>query len=121
MSENQRDQHLRIGDPERNQAINLLGEHLSAGRLDVQEFDERCARVASARFRSDLSALFDDLPAPRPAAPAQQEKSARGVGGAVLGLSVLLALVALALLTRQLLLLVLVLGGVAFWLLRRRG
>ncbi|KAA5833763.1 DUF1707 domain-containing protein [Saccharopolyspora hirsuta] len=46
--------------------MRLLGEHFAVGRLDVGEYDERCRQVATARFRSELEALFDDLPAPRP-------------------------------------------------------
>lgn len=57
---------LRIGDAEREQALRALGEHMSAGRLDIDEYGDRSARVSSARTRNDLVALFTDLPAPRP-------------------------------------------------------
>lgn len=57
---------LRIGDTERNQAITALGEHLGAGRLDVDEFGGRSAGVEVARTRDELAALFTDLPEPRP-------------------------------------------------------
>ncbi|RCW43749.1 uncharacterized protein DUF1707 [Halopolyspora algeriensis] len=121
MSENRRNPDVRIGDPERNQAISLLGEHFSAGRLDVQEFDERCARATSARFRSELVTLFEDLPAPRFADPTPQRNPGRGAGGTALVLSVLFAVLALALLVKQPLLAVLALAGLVFWLLHRRG
>lgn len=58
---------LRIGDTEREEALKALGEHLSAGRLDIDEYGDRSARVTAARTRGELDALFTDLPEPRPA------------------------------------------------------
>ncbi|WP_447004310.1 DUF1707 SHOCT-like domain-containing protein [Saccharothrix isguenensis] len=57
---------IRIGDAEREHALELLGTHLGEGRLTVDEFGERSARVATAKTRGDLYTLFGDLPAPRP-------------------------------------------------------
>ncbi|TQM82738.1 uncharacterized protein DUF1707 [Saccharothrix saharensis] len=57
---------IRIGDAEREHALELLGTHLGEGRLSVDEFGERSARVATAKTRGDLYGLFADLPAPRP-------------------------------------------------------
>ncbi|MGM1060310.1 DUF1707 SHOCT-like domain-containing protein [Saccharothrix sp. Mg75] len=57
---------IRIGDAEREHALELLGDHLGQGRLTVDEFGERSARVATARTRGDLLRLFADLPDPRP-------------------------------------------------------
>ncbi|GAA1358070.1 DUF1707 SHOCT-like domain-containing protein [Saccharothrix algeriensis] len=57
---------IRVGDAEREQALRLLGEHLGEGRLDVDEYGDRSARVATARTRGELLALFADLPAPHP-------------------------------------------------------
>ncbi len=57
---------IRISDGDREQAIRLLGEHLGEGRLDVDEYGDRSARVTTAKTRGDLSALFLDLPAPHP-------------------------------------------------------
>ncbi|HEV2784658.1 MAG TPA: DUF1707 domain-containing protein [Actinophytocola sp.] len=57
---------LRISDVEREDAISKLGEHLSVGRLGVDEYGERTAQVAAARTRGELLALFRDLPDPRP-------------------------------------------------------
>ncbi|MFI9818252.1 DUF1707 SHOCT-like domain-containing protein [Saccharothrix variisporea] len=57
---------IRIGDAERQRAIELLGEHLSEGRLDVDEYGDRTARVTAAKTRGELLALFADLPAPHP-------------------------------------------------------
>ncbi|MDQ0377354.1 DUF1707 domain-containing protein [Amycolatopsis thermophila] len=57
---------LRIGDEERESALTALGEHLSAGRLDLDEYGDRSARVTAARTRRDLAGLFADLPEPHP-------------------------------------------------------
>jgi hypothetical protein len=57
---------IRIGDTERESALSALGEHMSAGRLDIDEYGDRTARLAAAKTRGDLLALFTDLPAPHP-------------------------------------------------------
>jgi uncharacterized protein DUF1707 len=57
---------LRIGDAERESAMQALSEHLSAGRIDIDEFGERSAKVTAARTRRELAALFTDLPEPHP-------------------------------------------------------
>jgi hypothetical protein len=60
------DLNIRISDAERDLAMAALGEHLSTGRLDLAEYDERCARAAAARMRAELETLFADLPLPHP-------------------------------------------------------
>ena len=57
---------MRIGDAERDDAVNLLSEHHSEGRLGVDEFNERMEQALSARTMSELRRLFDDLPGRRP-------------------------------------------------------
>ena len=54
--------HLRIGDAEREQAAAALGEHYAAGRLSTEEHAERLDRVWAARTRAALGPLFRDLP-----------------------------------------------------------
>jgi hypothetical protein len=61
-----RDADIRISDVERVEALSTLDTHLSTGRLDFAEHEERCSRAAAARTRGELEALFDDLPAPHP-------------------------------------------------------
>lgn len=56
----------RIGDVERDRAVNALSEHLASGRLDRSEFDERMTGALHARTHADLEPLFLDLPEPRP-------------------------------------------------------
>jgi hypothetical protein len=68
---------LRIGDVEREQAISQLQEHTAAGRLDLDEFEERMGHVTAARTAADLDAVMADLPRspqplpPKPPVPAQ--------------------------------------------------
>ncbi len=60
---------MRIGDTERTSALDALGEHMSSGRLSLDEYGERSAQVTQARTVADLTALFDDLPPPYPDLP----------------------------------------------------
>jgi hypothetical protein len=61
---------LRIGDAEREAAVSALGEHYAAGRITLQEFDQRSSLGYAARTNADLWPLFRDLPELRPVAPA---------------------------------------------------
>lgn len=69
------DPEIRVGDVEREEALRALGDHMSAGRLDIDEYGERTACVATSKTRGDLLALFKDLPEPKPVfgAPAQAQ------------------------------------------------
>lgn len=60
------DADIRISNDERDEAIATLGEHLSTGRLELTEYEERCGVAVAARTRGELEALFADLPAPHP-------------------------------------------------------
>lgn len=62
MTENFDPNQVRVGDPERSEALDRLGEHFANGYLDVNEFEERTGRAAAAQTQADLSALFGDLP-----------------------------------------------------------
>ncbi|GAA2964128.1 DUF1707 SHOCT-like domain-containing protein [Actinokineospora diospyrosa] len=57
---------LRIGDAEREDALRALGEHMSAGRLTIDEYGDRSAKITTARTAGELTALFADLPGPKP-------------------------------------------------------
>lgn len=61
------DGSIRIGTAEREAATEALGEHLAAGRLDIDEYGDRSARASLARTRGELVQLFADLPRPHPA------------------------------------------------------
>ena len=58
-----RNQDYRIGDTERQKAMDDLGKHFAAGRLDITEYDNRLTNVAEATMRSDLMPIFSDLAA----------------------------------------------------------
>jgi hypothetical protein len=57
---------IRVSDTEREDALGKLGEHMSAGRLDIDEYGDRTAKVAAAKTRGEVLELFGDLPEPRP-------------------------------------------------------
>lgn len=124
--------HLRIGDAEREQAAAALGEHYAQGRLGMDEHADRLDRIWAARTRADLGPVFRDLPGRYgPEAPTPTASARRTAAGCVRvawsrhGLPtpivvVLAVLLALTVLTH----LPLILAGalVAFFVLgRRRG
>ena len=57
---------IRASDAERERAVEHLREQALAGRLTVEELDERCARAFAAVTVTQLRELLADLPAPRP-------------------------------------------------------
>ena len=59
--------HLRASDADRAAVADVLGAHMSAGRLDVAEYDDRLARAYAARTYGELAELTTDLPAAPPA------------------------------------------------------
>ncbi|EMD22115.1 DUF1707 SHOCT-like domain-containing protein [Amycolatopsis azurea] len=59
---------MRLSDAERQDALEALEEHVRTGRLDLDEFGSRSAKVSAARMASELEPLFTDLPSPRPSA-----------------------------------------------------
>ena len=103
---------IRIGDDERTAAMQALDAHLSAGRLDPDEYGDRVAKVSAARTREDLEVLFVDLPEPhslsggsttgappaRRHPPAEADRDERALGGRAGAVLVALApIIALAL------------------------
>jgi hypothetical protein len=59
--------NLRIGTAEREAAVKILSEHLSAGRLTLAEYEQRMSAALESLTRADLRGLFTDLPEPHPA------------------------------------------------------
>jgi hypothetical protein len=55
---------VRASDAERERTVRHLRDQALAGRLTVEELDERCARAYAAVMRSELAGLVEDLPAP---------------------------------------------------------
>ncbi len=66
-------ENVRIGDAERNAAVDALGEHMTTGRLDLDEYGTRSALANAARTVGELHALFVDLPAPHPVLPGDDD------------------------------------------------
>lgn len=58
-----------VGAHERELAMEALDAHRRAGRLEREEHASRCAAASRAGSRSQLDALFRDLPEPHPAYP----------------------------------------------------
>ncbi|MBX6371868.1 MAG: DUF1707 domain-containing protein [Acidothermus sp.] len=70
--------YLRIGDAERDYAIELLQRHFADGRLTQEEYEERVAAALKARTQADIAALFRDLPLLPSAAPLVRRKRRPG-------------------------------------------
>ena len=63
------DPSLRVGDAERGRVIDQLADHHAAGRLTLDEFEERMSSAWAARTGAELEVLVRDLPAPARSAP----------------------------------------------------
>lgn len=57
---------IRASDADRDKALGLLREHWLAGRLALDEYEERCGEAAGARFVDDLRHAIRELPFPLP-------------------------------------------------------
>jgi len=53
---------LRVSDADRDRAVSELSGHFQAGRLTIEEFEERSGQAVAARTGKDLAVLFADLP-----------------------------------------------------------
>ncbi|MCW2507952.1 MAG: uncharacterized protein JWP68_1100 [Modestobacter sp.] len=76
--------HLRASDADRAAVADVLGTHMSTGRLTVAEYDDRLARAYAARTYGDLAPLTADLPTtdpPRVAQPSPTPAPAAGYTG----------------------------------------
>ena len=57
-----RDPKIRASDADRDRTAAALREHMAAGRLTTEEFDERLDKVYAAKTLGDLDDLMADLP-----------------------------------------------------------
>jgi hypothetical protein len=107
---------LRLSDADRESAVNLLGDQYALGRLTRDEFDERSDAVWSAKTQGDLAPIFADLPVGSSARPARLPAVAphRPRWWPVPLAPVVVALVALTVLTHLPFVLLLVLGFFCF-------
>jgi class 3 adenylate cyclase len=74
----------RIGDAERQQAIDMLRTHVGAGRLTLDEFSELAGDVFASQTVGDLDAVVRSLPpgvGPGPQAPSADGAAPRPVIG----------------------------------------
>lgn len=62
MPDQNSDDSLRVGTPERERAISLLNDAFANGYLDVSEFEERSGQIYGARTRGELRVALRDLP-----------------------------------------------------------
>jgi hypothetical protein len=58
--------HLRAADADRMAVASVLGEHMAAGRLTVDEYEERLTRAYAAKTYGELDELTADLPSTSP-------------------------------------------------------
>jgi DUF1707 SHOCT-like domain len=54
---------LRVSDEDRDATLTALGEHAAAGRLTLDELEQRAGQALTAKTRGDLDVLTRDLPA----------------------------------------------------------
>jgi hypothetical protein len=87
------DPSVRIGDAERTEVTDALGDHFSAGRLDRAELDERLGRASAAKTGADLAGVLADLPPLRTPVPSVSSPPARRGRTALLVAAVLLLVV----------------------------
>ncbi|MER5646769.1 DUF1707 domain-containing protein [Streptosporangium sp. NPDC002524] len=66
---------LRIGDAERDVAMESLREHYVQGRLTREELDERLELTLSARTGGELARVSADLPGSDAARPEESEET----------------------------------------------
>jgi hypothetical protein len=75
---------LRIGDAERNAAADALQQHLTAGRLTLDEYADRSAVVMNARTQDEVDRVFGDLPPVAGAPGAAGTPAVRSAGNSAL-------------------------------------
>lgn len=73
------DPALRASDDERDVVLQALERHVAAGRLTLDEFDQRSSAALAAVTLGDLAALTADLPELRsePTRPAEPPNHSR--------------------------------------------
>jgi hypothetical protein len=73
------DPALRASDDERDVVLQALERHVAAGRISLDEFDQRSSAALSAVTLGDLAALTADLPelTGEPAGPVEPANHSR--------------------------------------------
>jgi len=68
---------LRVSDSERDATLEVLSQQAAAGRLTLDELEERATQALSAKTRADLATVTRDLPAETAAAPERRKTPVR--------------------------------------------
>lgn len=71
------DASFRVSDAEREQAVLSLRDHLTAGRLTLEEFSERVEAALKARVSGELARVQEDLPDVSPQVARPRRKPTR--------------------------------------------
>src|SRR5258708_1974351 len=85
------DPGMRVGDADRERTVEQLREHHAAGRLTMDEFEERMRKAYDSKTYGDLAQLTRDLPidlariGPGADARARYQVQGRGPGGSEFG------------------------------------
>ena len=69
---------MRASDAERESTVSQLREHSAAGRLAVEELEQRVGAAYAASTHGELRALLGDLPDAAPARPDAPRRHHRG-------------------------------------------
>jgi len=87
--------HTRASDEDREQSLRELRKHWMAGRLSLEDYEDRCGQATSAIYLADLATAGRELPAlalapaaPEAVAPAPAPAPQRAVGVAPLSLGI---------------------------------
>ena len=119
---------IRASDSDRERALDLLREHWIAGRLTLDEYEERCDEVTAARFLDDLRRAVRELPYPlpehgplRPAPPAAAAPAPPSQGSAIVAVVLGASSLAVAVGTLGLLFALTLPLSVVAWALGRRA
>ncbi|MCU4187052.1 DUF1707 domain-containing protein [Acidiferrimicrobium sp. IK] len=72
---------MRISDADRQRVVEELGQHLSAGRLDLDAYSARIEEVMGAETLADLDHARRDLPFMRVIPPGDRRGSAGALPG----------------------------------------
>jgi hypothetical protein len=71
------ERELRVSDSERDATLDVLSQQAAAGRLTLDELEERATQALSAKTRADLATVTRDLPAETAAAPERRKTPVR--------------------------------------------
>ena len=72
---------VRVSDADREQTVEVLRQHLLAGRLTLEEFTARAEAALGARVGADLARIQEDLPRLAAQAPGSRRRPSRFTAG----------------------------------------